>query len=59
MRRAKPSTTALRPDFASASGASVRGAASAFSKKALFTSGVTMVMPSAATAAMPPVWSMW
>ena len=53
------STTGLRPDFASASGASVRGVENALRMNCRFTSGVTIVMPSATAAASPPVWSMW
>ena len=41
------------PDFDIASGASVRGAFSAFSKNALFTSCVMMVAPSATMAGSP------
>ena len=48
-------TTGFFPDLDNESGASVRGADSAFTKNALFTSGVTMVMPSATTAGSPLV----
>ena len=51
----KPSITGFLPDLDCESGASVRGAESAVSRNALFTAGVTIVMPSATTAGRPPV----
>ena len=51
----KPSITGFLPDFESESGASVRGAESAFIRNVLFTAGVTMVIPSATTAGRPLV----
>src|SRR6266705_4047252 len=49
-----PSTVPFFPDFARRSGRTVAGAASAFSRKGLFTSWAMTVMPSAAIARSPP-----